>query len=192
MYSDAMLDKMTKDESIVGYALEILFGSGEPTHVHTGVGNRVIGGDLYRGVGDLGTVGAVPSTSDASPARVTCTLNGLPNSILPTVLEGGVRGRPVKLITVVYSDTGDVLMAEITVQGTITDYTVTTGDNNSLSIQISDEFEKFEKPLLKFWSNESFRNDYPASGLCRYSAQTADREIQWGSKNDAPQMRYLK
>lgn len=192
MYSDEMLNLITADGSVIGYAIEIIFPAGDPVRAHTGVGNVVIDGDLYVGVGQMGAVGSIPTESDASPSRVSCQLSGLPNDYLGQALQGGVRGQSARLITLVFTDEGQLRRAETTVQGTVSSYGVTAGDNNTVNIEISDEFEKFEMPLRKFWSDESFRADYPNSGLCRYAAQTADREIQWGAKNDAPQMRYLK
>lgn len=191
MYSDSMISKIAEDHSVVGYAVEIIFPAGEPTRAHTGVGNIIINGETYYGVGGLGTVSAIPSQGDTTPQRVSVGLNGLPNGVLPQMLHSALRGNPATLYTLVFnSETGQLQQAEIAVVGTVSDYNVTTGEDNTCNVTISDEYEKFEMPIRKYWTDESYILDHPDDRLCRYAAQMADREIQWGSKNDAPPLRY--
>lgn len=191
MFSDSMIDAMATQGSTLGYAVEIEFQENDVTRAHSGVGNILIDGQTFYGVGELGSVGMLESVGDAKPSRLVLELSGIPGSILQDVLAAKARGRPARLIQIVFhSDTGRLIRAEVAITGFVTDYSVQSGSDNKVAVTIADEFELFEMPWYKFWTDDGHQLDYAGDAFCRYAAQMPDREIQWGSKNDAPPLRY--
>ncbi|CAH9015632.1 putative capsid and scaffold protein [Vibrio phage 393E50-1] len=191
MFSDEMINYVAVDGSVIGYAVEIEFDDNDVTRAHSGTGNVLIDGQIYYGVGELGSVGMLESVGDSKPSRLNVELAGIPGSVLSDALKAKARGRPAKLMLIAFDpDTGQLAKAEIAITGFVADYSISTGSDNKVSVTIADEFELFEMPWYKFWTNESHQLDHPGDAINRYVAQMPDREIQWGSKNDAPPLRY--
>ena len=190
MYSKSMLDKVTAEGSVVGYALEILFPSGAGRS-HTGVGQLLIDGEIYYGVGQLGKVGMIESLGDENPVRLNVELSGLPGEYLSHALAAEAIGSDCKLWLVAFDQDGQLLQYEPAAIGFVSDYGVIAGDENRISITISDEFEKYEMPLYEFWTDENHRSSHDDDRLCRYGSQMSNRELQWGSSGDAPPFNYV-
>lgn len=189
MFSDQMIEDLSADGSYIGYAIEIDFGVDGVTRAHSGVGNIVLNGELFYGVGELGSVGQIESVGDAKPSQLTVELSGVPGEVLSDALKAKARGNSATLYTLVFDDTMKLKRAEVALPGFVVDYNVVSGSDNKVSVVIADEFELFEMPWYKFWTDESHQLDYDGDRICRYASQMEDREIQWGSKNDAPPFR---
>lgn len=190
MFSQQLIDEVSADGSAVGYALEIFFSSGT-SRMHTGVGEILINGDTYYGVGELGSVGVVESVGDENPTELSLELSGIDATLLGAALDAEARGQNVVLYVIVFSSiTGQLVIAEPAMRGFITSYSVLAGSDNRIQMSVADEFQRYEMPWDRFWTDESHRNDEGGDRLCRYTSQMEEREIQWGSKNDAPPFRY--
>ena len=189
MYSDQFLNALSEDGSTIGYALEIHFPD-DVSRSHTGVGEIVISGETFLGVGNMGAVGAVTEYGDSKPGRVDLELKGIPGTEMNSVLSAKVRGVAATLYILIWSEQGQLLFAEVAINGTIVNYSLKAGKENKISLTLADKFELFERPWAKRWSNESQQADCPGDAICRYVSQMADREICWGNKKDAPPFTY--
>ncbi|AUS01884.1 hypothetical protein NVP2044O_20 [Vibrio phage 2.044.O._10N.261.51.B8] len=191
MFSDEMINFVAVNGSVIGYAVEIEFDDNDVTRAHSGTGNVLIGGEIYYGVGELGSVGMLESVGDSKPSRLNVGLAGVPGDVLSDALKAKARGRPAKLMLIAFDPiTGQLAKAETAITGFVADYSISSGSDNKVSVTIADEFELFEMPWYKFWTDESHQLDHPGDAINRYVAQMPDREIQWGAKNDAPPLRY--
>lgn len=190
MFSDEFLDVLVKDGSIVGYGLYIEFEDGNPTRVHTGIGNIVIDNATFLGVGALGHVEPLESESDNKPSRLGLTMNGLPNGYAADVLQAEARGNPATLYVLVFDEDGSLLAHEAAIVGFIVDYNLQIGDRTaSINVQVADEFELFERARNWFWTDISHLQQQDGDHICRYVVQNENRTLNWGSENDAPQYR---
>jgi len=186
MFSDSMLNLATKDGALLGYALELELPNGW-FRAHTGVGEILIDGNTYTGLGNLGNVEKLDTETDEKPVRVMCTLNGLNAELVNEALKSRMIGLNAQLMMLVFdNDTRRLLMAEPAIIGFITDYDVSlSADSGAVSVTIADEFELYEMPEHKYWTDESHQLDHEGDRICRYVAQMGDREIYWGSGVDA-------
>lgn len=185
MFSDAMLNKVTAEGSVLGYAVSIDFPSGA-ARAHTGVGELLIDGNVFYGVGELGGISQLESVGDENPSRITVELSGLPGPILQESLQASSKGSAAAVYLLVFSsDTGQLEAAEQGIVGFVTDIQISIGDENKISVTIADEFELFEMPWYEYWTDESHRASHEDDRICRYVAQIADRQIRWGGKLDA-------
>ncbi len=190
MFSQQLIDAMSEDGSAIGYALEIFFADGT-SRMHTGVGEIIIDGDTYYGAGELGSVSPIESVGDENPTELSLSLSGIAATLLSSALQAQARGRDVILyVTVFSSATGQLQIAEVAMRGFITAYSITAGSDNTIQITVADEFQRYEMPWNKFWSDESHKSDESGDRLCRFTSQMEEREIQWGAKNDAPPFVY--
>ena len=186
MFSDSMLNLATKDGALLGYALNLETPDGF-VRAHTGVGEIIIDGLTYLGMGSLGEVQSLDTETDEKPVRVVCTLNGLNAELVGEALKSKMIGLNATLMMTVFdNDTRLLLMAEPAIIGFVTDYNVSlSSGSGAVSVTIADEFELYEMPEHKYWTDESHQLDNDGDRLCRYVAQMGDREIQWGAGNDA-------
>ena len=189
MFSDSFVTALLEDDSVLGQAVELILPS-EIIRIHTGVGEIVIEGNTYLGVGQLGKIAAIESASDDKPVTVEVTLAGIPGNVLSDVLGTRIRGSSARVIIVVQSDSGEVKAAADSVVGSVTEYNVQLGSDNVVSIGISDEFALYEHAPNNYWSEQSQLALYPDDHICRFTAQMADREVYWGSSQDAPGFKY--
>ncbi len=189
MFSDSFVTALLEDDSIVGQAVELVLPN-ETIRIHTGIGELVIDGNTYLGVGQLGNVAAVESSSDDKPVTVEVTLSGIPGNVLSDALGARIRGSSAIVIIFVQGSNGAVKVAADSVVGLVTEYNVQLGDDNAVQIGISDEFALYEHALNNYWSEQSQLALHPGDHICRFTAQMADREVYWGSKQDAPGFVY--
>jgi len=189
MFSDSFINVLLEDDSRIGYALELILPA-EISRTHTGVGEIVIDGQTYLGVGQMGSVGAVETQSDEKPVSLNLELSGIPGNLLTDALGTKMRGSDATLYVYAQSDAGQMKAAAPAVVGTIASYNVQVGDDNVIQVGIADEFQLYEKSINNFWTEQSQLALFPDDHICRFTAQMAEREISWGSKRDAPGFKY--
>ena len=187
MYSDDFIEQMTSEGAIIGYAGDFDFPSGFLRN-HTGVGNVVINGYTYYGVGELGGVGSVENVSDANPATVEVTLVGVPSELFTEVMQANIRGSYVTIYKVVFSSTGYVLASEPVVVGQVTDYSWSLETTGSISISVADEFNLYERPLQKYYTNASWVKDHYGDKFWQYVSQLSSKTVYWGNKEDGEKL----
>ncbi len=189
MFSDSFVTSLLEDDSIIGQAVELILPN-EIIRIHTGVGELVIEGNTYLGVGQLGQVATVESSSDDKPVTVEVTLSGIPGNVLSDALGARIRGSSARVIIFVQDQNGTVKSAADSVVGSVTEYNVQLGEDNSVRIGVSDEFALYEHAPNNYWSEQSQLALYPGDHICRFTAQLSDREVYWGSSQDAPGFKY--
>jgi hypothetical protein len=187
MFSDEFIEKMTANGAIIGYAAEFNFPSGTMRN-HTGVGEVFIDGVTYYGLGEMGSVGTVENVSDANPASVDLTLVGIPSQVFSAVLQSNIRGSNVEVMKVVYSSNGMVLAAEPIVIGQVVDYNWTLEQTGTITISVADEFNLYERPLQKYYTQASWKKDHPGDNFWQYVAKLASKTVYWGNKQDGEKL----
>lgn len=189
MFSDTMIDDLVAEGSIIGYALELDL-PGDVVRVHTGVGELLIDGDTYLGMGELGGVGSIESVGDDKPAQLTASLSGVPGRLMTAAFQAQSRGAAATLYVLVFNEDGQLRRVEAGFIGIIVGYRVQSGESNVISITMADEFETYEQPWYRFWTDESHQQEQSGDRICRYGSQMGEREINWGAKRDAPPFKY--
>lgn len=184
MYSDDFIEKMATDGAVYGYAADFFFPS-ETIHNHTGLGNVVINGTTYFGVGEFGKMGNIENVTDASPASLEVGLVGIPSTVFNLILSGSIRGSQVNVYKVIYNQHGEVLAASQVLVGQVTDYSWELSDTGSFSLEIADEFNLYERPLQKFYTQSKWLDEHPNDNFWQFVSQLADKKFYWGNAQDA-------
>ncbi|MBD1229393.1 hypothetical protein [Xenorhabdus griffiniae] len=187
-FSDDMVRAINEGAHIVLAArLDLVSGV---VCAHTGVGNLVIAGENYLGVGNLGEIEAVSENMTTSPTQLVLKLTGFDRGLVGTVLNERGRGRDARVMMVTIGDDGRPILAEVLFAGQISTINVVAGNENAVSVTISNRFERWSMGLPDRFTDESWSARRQGDRIFRYVAQMAERAIYWGSKKDAPAFVY--
>ncbi|MFS3604857.1 hypothetical protein ACK6T9_17000 [Proteus vulgaris] len=187
-FSDAMVNAINEGAYIV-LAARLDLKSGV-TCVHTGVGQLIIAGETYLGVGSLGEISQLKENKTTSPPQLQLKLTGFDKLLVGMVMNEQSRGREVRLMMVAIGEEGKPLLAEVLFVGQITSINVVSGEENAVCVNVSNRFERWSIGLPDRFTDESWSSRRQGDRIFRYVAQMAERAIYWGSKKDAPAFIY--
>ncbi|EMY0634780.1 hypothetical protein AAIC24_000500 [Providencia rettgeri] len=187
-FSNAMVKAINDGlELVIAAKLDLKSGV---TRAHTGLGNLIIAGEVYQGVGSLGSIEPVTENNSTSPQQLILSLSGFDSLLIADVMNERSRGRNVSLMLVALDLDGKPVLAEIIFAGQISNIGVTTGNNNEVAVTVSNRFERWSQGLPDRFTDESWTKRHKGDRIFRYVAQMAERAIYWGSKKDAPTFIY--
>lgn len=184
MFSDAFIDALNTDGVTIGYAIRLDLPH-ETVRTHNGVGSIVVDGYTYKGVGEFGSMGEVKSVGDSNPATVDVGMIGIPSEYFVDVLSNHIRGSDVEIYMLIFTEQGQLFMAESLMFGQITAYSLDLDVEGTISVEVADEFNLYERPLQYFCTHESWKRLHPNDDFWQYVAQLSQREIHWGNDVDA-------
>ncbi|MEQ5239466.1 hypothetical protein [Proteus terrae] len=187
-FSDAMVNAINEGAYIVLAARLDL--KSDVTCAHTGVGQLIIAGETYLGVGSLGEISQLKENKTTSPPQLQLKLAGFDKSLVGMVMNEQSRGREVRLMMVAIGEEGKPLLAEVLFVGQITSINVVSGEENAVCVNVSNRFERWSIGLPDRFTDESWSSRRQGDRIFRYVAQMAERAIYWGSKKDAPAFIY--
>lgn len=187
-FSNDMVNAINNgSELIIAAKLELKSGI---TRAHTGVGNVIIAGEVYQGVGSLGKIESVTESNSTSPQQLILSLSGFDSLLVADVMNERSRGRNVSLLLVALDQNGKPALAEVIFAGQISNIGVSTGSVNEVSVTVSNRFERWSNGLPDRFTDESWVKRHKGDRIFRYVVQMAERAIYWGSKKDAPTFNY--
>ncbi len=157
---------------------------------HTGVGNIIIAGEIYQGVGQFGAIESVGENMTTSPQQLIMKLSGFDSSLIGEVMNERIRGRNAQLMLVALNEEAKPALAEVLFAGQISTIGVTAGEENEIAVTVSNRFERWSYGLPDRFTDESWSKRKKGDRIFRYVAQMADRAIYWGSKKNAPAFIY--
>lgn len=172
---------------VVASRLELKSGV---VRAHTGVGNIIIAGEIYQGVGQFGAIESVGENMTTSPQQLIMKLSGFDSSLIGEVMNERIRGRNAQLMLVALNEEAKPALAEVLFAGQISTIGVTTGEENEIAVTVSNRFERWSYGLPDRFTDESWSKRKKGDRIFRYVAQMADRAIYWGSKKNAPAFIY--
>lgn len=183
MYSDDFIEDMVEDGVIIAYAAEFQFPN-ETLRNWSGTGNIIIDGETYYGLGELGSIGSVENVGDANPATVEVTATGLPGTVFSSIMQSNIRGSNTKVMKVLMTEMGTVFNHAPVVVGQVTEYSWSFNETGTFTLQIADEFSLYERPLQKFYTENSWLSDHKGDHFWRFVAQLANKMLHWGAEQD--------
>lgn len=139
------------------------------------------GGNVYLGVGGLGSVQQILET-DAEVRGLAFTLSGVPESVISLVHTEDVQGRPVKMMLAVLDGT-TVYVDQAVWQGELDVMTIDeSGAQSVINVTAEHTLTAWEEPNVLLYSNEDQQRLYPGDKFFEYAAQMAQATIVWPGK----------
>jgi hypothetical protein len=194
-FSQSVVDIIAQGNFMVVYACQLDFEDGM-VFAHTGTGELVIDGITYDGVGQFGEVGqSQESDNSGSPMSVDLSLNGLDSYIITETNIRGCRGRPGKLMFVVFDAAGNYA-ADILFSGRMNAASFSFAGNgsegNSITVPIVDRMAEWGRTGTERFTDENHRARHQGDRFFYAIAQMSEWPIYWGSSKDAPVFNYEK
>ena len=154
---------------------------------HTGIGELKINNHIWLGVGGLGGIGEFSDDDELGRSELPLELSGFDKDLLSEAFKRDAIGRPGQVYAAVRDDYGQPVEASFTPMfaGFIGDVAISQGNNNSITVTLVTDTADPRRKRPGRYTDESHRREYPGDEFYKWSAQTADRPIYWGSKRVA-------
>lgn len=160
---------------------------GGAVRVWTGYGNLVYGGNTFTGLGDLGTVSPVEETTELRANGLAFTLNGIPSSMLSSVLNETYRGRAVTLWLATLTSAGAITGTPYPVfQGKTDMFAVAPGaETCSITITAENRAIDFLRNLDRRYTHDDQQINFPGDDGFIYVADSMQKNFQWGGSGQS-------
>lgn len=188
-YTQSIINDLASGHVEMGFAVEIMVPSA-PVRVHTGVGEVVINGEIYLGLGSLGSISPSKSDGSTSPKDITLSLALIDSSMLALALNEKMVGSQVQIVMFTYGADGQVKSTAVAFAGKITSVSAVTGDENTVNYSCANELEGWQSICSWRYTEDSHLLRYPDDHGLRCVGEISERTILWGSRSDAPPFVY--
>ncbi len=159
---------------------EIEFISGT-TRVWSGVGDKLLGGNTFIGVGDLGAISGIEETDDVKAASVELTLSGIPSAILSLALGDSRQGKTAT-IWLAFLDSSLAIIADevILFRGRTDIPTIMEGgETSSMSMRVENHLLDLKRASNHRYTQEEQHETYPADDFFEFVPSLQDKVIRW-------------
>lgn len=191
LFSNDIINEMNSDTPRIVMAVEILYKNA-PVRAHTGFGDKVIDGQVYRGVGALGEIDAIPQTSKTSPSQLRLLISGLDPTLVAETLNTRTQGSKVKVMVCSLDDNDDISSASIVFSGRVSTQRFSYDQQMAVEVEVVDRLADWQRKGALRFDYESHKSRNDGDEFFVYLAQMSSKPIHWGSKKDAPGFRYDK
>jgi hypothetical protein len=159
---------------------EIEFISGT-TRVWSGVGDKVLGGETFTGVGDLGSISSVEETDDVKASSVELTLSGIPSTILAAAIGDSRQGKTAT-IWLAFLDSSLAIIADevILFRGRTDVPTIMEGGETSImSMRVENHLLDLKRASNHRYTQEEQQETYPSDVFFEFVPSLQNKTILW-------------
>ena len=188
MLTEAMKAALADEAVRLILAVEVEWPN-ETTRAHTGMGDLSLNNELFKGVGNLGSISAIEQKSGDSPSRLQLGLSSFDDSVRGEVLRAQYHGRAVTVWLIALDEDYRTAASQIIWKGSIVDAAVTVGETNQLEITVSNRLEDWDKKRPDRFTDESQQARHSGDRIFRYIPIMTEWPIYWGSDKQATPLR---
>jgi len=151
--------------------------------IHSGLGNFVIGGEVYSGVGELGSIDAITQDGSTSPNGISLTMAGLDPELITDVLTDGYQGREVRIMLCIFNgnDYTDIHSHNI-YKGLLDTMAIQYGKTATITVKVENALINWFRSNTSRWNDETHQMTDPDNeGDAFFSLlqDMSNREIVW-------------
>lgn len=190
-FPQRIIDEINKPNPHLVYAVKIDYAA--TVRAHTGVGDLIIDGEVYYGIGNLGNIDPIANDNTSSPTEMSLTLSGLDPTLVSQVLNDRNNNKKVRIMLVALDEDDRAAAAALLFTGKTTRQVYNHDrDNATVQVTVADRLIDWSRTATDRFTDQSHRNAANSLGdrICRFLMQLVERPIYWGSKKDAPGFRY--
>lgn len=168
-----------------GTVYPVIFYEGEfdsgTTRLWSGVGVTTWNGVTWQGAGELGSISAVEETTEVTARGITCTLSGIPSSLISLALGDARQGLPGKLWLGLMAASGALLADPyLFFSGRLDVPVIDEGaDTSSISISYESELIDLEVARERRYSSEDQKAIYATDEGFDFVETLQDAQVVW-------------
>lgn len=137
--------------------------------------------ETYLGVGNLGSISAVPEGAELQSYAVQLTLSGIPAALISLALADQYQGREARLYLALLDEQHSVSGTPLLIfRGQMDTLDIELGQTATLTLTVQSRLADWERPRLRRYTNEDQQTDYPDDKGFEFVAQMAEKTIYWG------------
>lgn len=161
------------------HAVEMIFDSGA-VRLWTGIGNRIINGNVYTGTGTLMQISNAEETADLSAKTAEVTLSGLDSTIIALAIAEPFQGRIARIYAGIVSipEVVEIFTGEMNTMEINDD-----ANSSTIKLTVDSKLIQLERTPALRYTQEAQDNLYPGDTFFSYVAGLADTSIQFGGKS---------
>lgn len=155
--------------------------SGGHVRVWTGYGDKVLGGNTYKGLGELGAVTFPDETRDIRAASLAFVLSGVPSALVSKALTENYRNRAVVLYLAFLNTDQSIISDPLQWRGRMDQCSI-NDDGTAASIRVTAEsrLADLNRPREIRITDEAQQGRFPGDLGFQYVALLQNTQVVWG------------
>lgn len=149
--------------------------------IWTGIGDYVLNGETYTGLGELIGVSPIKETQAVEAVGITVSLAGIPASLVSIALAEQYENTPVDVIVGTF-DSSDVLSSYEAFTGKIDIMALADdgGESAIIKVQCENDLIVLTKVNGSLYTDEHQKSLFPSDRGLEFVATIEEVEIEWG------------
>ncbi|MHA1571606.1 MAG: hypothetical protein ACTSWM_07270 [Alphaproteobacteria bacterium] len=136
--------------------------------------------EVFKGVGDLGSITGLGETSDLRASRAEVTLSGISDAVISLAFENA-QGRRGRVWLALLDDNYALIDAPVLFyEGLMDNSQIKVGEDNSVTIPINNRLIEWERPSALLYTDQDQQALYPGDRFFEFVQQTSEKELLWG------------
>jgi hypothetical protein len=137
----------------------------------------------YVGVGNLGSVSAIPETTQIQANMIDLTLSGINVNTISTAIQTDYQGADCS-VEIGLRDTmangGNILDTIVIFSGFIDNMTLNIGPTATIKVTVVDKLVRFDKASNRRYNHADQRKEYPTDDAFLYQDSLKEQLLVWG------------
>ena len=134
----------------------------EKVRVHSGLGDFKIDGEIYTGIGDLGSIDAIAQDGSTSPNGIAMTISGLDPTLISSVLLDGYQGREVTIkLCAFIGDDFTSIHDHITYSGLLDTMEINYGKTATITVNVENALIAWFRSNTSRWNANTHKRMDP-------------------------------
>lgn len=178
----AMRAALYSDNVTLFNAVYIDVADDQKVRVHNSVGQYTIDGEVFDGIGDLGSIQNISKDGSTSPEGIKLTVNGLDPTLLGDVMLDGYQGRDCVVYLCILANGHQDLHHHIIFKGRLDTMTIALGETAMVEVNAENRLVTWSRGNTTRWNQASHKrtlNPGVVDAFFEYVEETADKEIQF-------------
>lgn len=140
------------------------------------------GGNLYQGLGTIGSVGSIEENKDLDPTGCNITISGIDPSILATVSNNDHLNRKI-YIRFAMLDSNQAIIGEpiLHFDGAMDEIDIEFGKDATISVSAKDRLADWDRLQSERWTHEQQIALYPGDLGFEFVSELPNKKIIWPS-----------
>ena len=153
----------------------------QPVLCHTSIGDLLAMGECYKGVGNLGGIGALKEGTQARSYGAELTLSGFDPALVATVQVEHYRGRDARIFIGLLDENHRLIGTPSQEWRGRMDYVdVSMGETASITMHAESRLADCDRPRVRRYTHEDQQDLYPGDLGFEFVAAMVNKDIVWG------------